>query len=491
MMKRFVTRLAAILLLLVAPLSVHAAFTEFYCDPVNGSNLNSGSTTSASAAYTATNGNWDGSSVFTPASGNPSLTVNVGDFASVYLDAASTAVYVARVTAVSSTTITLSTTAKCGTAPTSGATGRSCKVGGAFKGPNAADGVPLTIIAGALTNASGDFPRVNLKNNGTYSITASIATTGAGPVTVEGYTSSAGDLGRATFDGGSGTGYDMILLSVSSDQWMFLDLISQNAGSSGTTGSNINVPSGCNGTVVARCKFAGSRLENIVASGDGTVIYECECTDWNKSNSSNRYAIANFSADHFTVSWSFIHDANGSSNNHGIRPINTAIVDHTVFSKIGGSGIRLIDTRSVIIDGCDFYSCNNGFEITNTSGTEQNVIIRNSNFVKNTVAGVNGSGTAKWIGLILNCGYGTGTQANGTDTTGLKGIVEAGKVSYASGVTPWNDPANGDFTITLAAAKTAGRGAFGTGLTSTTAYPDIGAAQSRGGGISRSRVVNR
>lgn len=39
------------------------------------------------------------------------------------------------------------------------------------------------------------------------------------------------------------------------------------------------------------------------------------------------------------------------------------------------------------------------------------------------------------------------------------------------------DPANGNFTINLAAAKNAGRGAFGTGLTSTIGYPDIGASQ--------------
>src|SRR5512139_2727305 len=120
------------------------AYTEFYCDPVNGSNLNAGSTTDAAAVYTATNGGWDsGTGVFTPAAGDPSATVSVGMFASVYLDAATVAVFVGRVTAVDSTTVTVSLTVKIGTAPATSANGRTIKVGGAWKGPNAAVNWPF------------------------------------------------------------------------------------------------------------------------------------------------------------------------------------------------------------------------------------------------------------------------------------------------------------------------------------------------------------
>jgi hypothetical protein len=92
---------------------------------------------------------------------------------------------------------------------------------------------------------------------------------------------------------------------------------------------------------------------------------------------------------------------------------------------------------------------------------------------------------------MQNCGFGTGTMVNASgNVNNPRGIIETGHVDYASGVTPWNAPDSGDFSIVLGAAKYAGRGVFGTGLTSTSTNLDIGAAQSRGGGVSRSRGVN-
>jgi hypothetical protein len=72
--------------------------------------------------------------------------------------------------------------------------------------------------------------------------------------------------------------------------------------------------------------------------------------------------------------------------------------------------------------------------------------------------------------------------------------VISGNVTYANDVTPWTDPANGDFRISLAAAKGAGRGTYtqtAASYAGTVGYPDIGAAQSTGGGgSSSSRMVN-
>ena len=66
-----------------------------------GNDKNSGSTTSNSAAYTSTSGNWDGTSVFTPTDGStPSSTVSVGDWVSVCTNASTATSYVAQVTAV-------------------------------------------------------------------------------------------------------------------------------------------------------------------------------------------------------------------------------------------------------------------------------------------------------------------------------------------------------------------------------------------------------
>jgi hypothetical protein len=59
-----------------------------------GSNLNSGSTNADGAAATSTNGDWGNATAnrFTAASGTPFSAVSIGDWASVYLDAASSVV---------------------------------------------------------------------------------------------------------------------------------------------------------------------------------------------------------------------------------------------------------------------------------------------------------------------------------------------------------------------------------------------------------------
>src|ERR1051326_728440 len=115
------------------------AYTEFYCNASTGSNTNGGSSTGG-VKYNSTNGNWNGSTTFTPTDGStPANTVSVGDFASIYLDGATQAVRISRVTNVAAGVngvITVSNSAGSGTNPTSGATGRSIKVGGEWAGPN-------------------------------------------------------------------------------------------------------------------------------------------------------------------------------------------------------------------------------------------------------------------------------------------------------------------------------------------------------------------
>ena len=101
---------------------------------MNGGGLNSNGEPATSAVYSATNGGWNsGTGVFTPTSGNPSATVTVGDWANVFTDGSTTPVFIGRVTAVNATTVTVSTTAKSGTAPTTAGTGISINVGGERK----------------------------------------------------------------------------------------------------------------------------------------------------------------------------------------------------------------------------------------------------------------------------------------------------------------------------------------------------------------------
>jgi hypothetical protein len=116
------------------------AFTEFYISTL-GSNLNGGSSNTANAKFTCVNAQWNTASFnFTPADGqNPSGNVNVGDFASIYPDGSAVGVYIARITAVANLAngnISVSSGNAAGASPTNGATNRSIKVGGAWRGPS-------------------------------------------------------------------------------------------------------------------------------------------------------------------------------------------------------------------------------------------------------------------------------------------------------------------------------------------------------------------
>lgn len=473
------------------------AFTEFYCRS-GGSNLNggaqvTGSEQGTSAAYTSTNGNWNGTTIFTPTDGStPSLTVAVGDFASVFLDAAVVSVFIARVTAVGAGvngTITVSGTAQSGAAPASGATGRTIKVGGAWKGPNAAEAFPIGFVTAALTNAAGDYPRINFKNTATYSITAA-TTQASGPCVYQGYTTTAGDGGKATIDGGV-AGASYVLLSTGNDTTT-TDFIFQNNGASASaTGV---VLAGTRGTVF-RCVVNSVRGFGFVINNLNTMI-QCEAYAVNQSGTADAsgFSVAGTA----TLIRCISHD-NAGATTHGFRSGATGYVTLTdcIADTNGGRGFKNDGVVPVMIDSCEFY--NNGSD-GYFSSTTNNVIIQNSNFIKNGGWGVLCTAATNRLGYILNCGFGSGSQANTSGTTNLlAGIVEIGSVTYASGVTPWTDPANGNFSINLTAAKAAGTGAYTQtqgGYSGTTGFPDIGAAQSSstaggGGGGGRIRFIKR
>jgi hypothetical protein len=168
------------------------AFMEFYVQS-GGSNLNAGSVAADAATVTVVNANWNATTrVYTGLTGVEFAGVSVGEWASVYLDAATVTPYVAEVTAVGAlgVSITLSATLKQGTAPTTGATGRSCKVGGAHAS------ITPWGSTGFAAVAPGESTRVNIKN-ATYTRTAddiiSMPIATGIPVWFRGYTTTIGD----------------------------------------------------------------------------------------------------------------------------------------------------------------------------------------------------------------------------------------------------------------------------------------------------------
>lgn len=449
------------------------AFTEFYCQ-TTGSNVNAGSTTADAAAYTATNGGWNsGTGVFTPASGDPSASVAVGDWASVYIDGATVAVFIGRVTAVSSTTVTVSTTAKSGTAPSTNATARTIKVGGAWKGPNAASGFPLSLpLAGGMTNAAGNFPRCNLKSGANYAITAPIsAGSGQGGVTYQGYTTSPGDGGKAIIDGGT-AGASFALLAIAGGANAYVDLIMQN---NGATGSAAACTIGASGSLVSRCVAHDVRGNGFTVN-TGSVVVECEAYACNQSNTASSGGFQVIGVSNLTRCIS--HDNTGSNAVGFYVGADGSVVSNCIADTNGAQGFLLVFSATLL--NCDAYSNGaDGISLTNTAG--DGFVIENCSLIKNTGWGINGSGAGTRIGHVRNCGFGSGTAENTSGTTtGLKGIQEAGSVTYGSNLTPWVDPANGDFRISLAAAINAGRGEYlqtAASYAGTVGYPDIGASQ--------------
>ncbi len=457
------------------------AFTEYYCDFTNGSNLNAGSTNSA-PVYTSAAGDSDGTSVFTPNDGiNPSLTVSAGMEGSVYVTAGATvAVFIGRIVTVVNAVngaITFSTTAKSGTFPAASAGAHTITliVGGYWKGPNAAVGFPFGFITAAQTNVAGDYPRVNFKAGTNYAITTAMTHSLAGPVRFQGMTTTAGDGGKATIDGGT-SGVSYVLLTLSGFVGCTLaDLIFQNNGASAAA-DGLKIANGS----AYRCVVHAVR-GNGINDTSASLLVECETYACNQSNTSGLAGIAV----HRLARRCYSHDNTAGSNADGFFLSNGADLVGCIADSNAGVGGR-IATGSVVISvmGSDFYNnTSDGLSIGGGSGTLMEVYVENCNFVKNGGYGINdtGSGAFRTEGAIVNCGFGSGTQVNTSgQTNNLSAMEVSGSVTYPSGVTPWNAPTTGDFRIILPQAQYAGRGTFtetdGTN-TGTVAYPDIGAAQ--------------
>lgn len=457
-------------------------YNEFYCTS-GGSNLNSGTDENASAYYTSTNGNWDATNrIFTPTDGsNPATSgIAVGRYVSVYLDAASVGVFVARVTNVVNAVngaVTVSATNQGGTAPTTGATGRTLKAGGAWRGPSGSSRFPFDYSFANLTDIAGNWPRLNMKNDQTYSITSGLTFTGTNAA-LQGYSQAVGDGGRATIDGGNSAG---VLLTLGSSTQIIADLILAN----NATGSpNNGLSTSSQSALILRVTVhdVGSNGFNL-ANSSNTLI-ECEAY---RCNLQNQSGAGGFRAN--TDCW-FLYCTSYNNTGDGMVFVDNTgniFVQGCIFfnnTRCGAAGL-LSSSQPSSFQHCDFY--NNGADAirnTNVANTSS-WVIRNCNFVKNGGYAFASPSltTGKVLGIMQNCGFGNGTQSNGGVLSGTDRMFITGKVDYPVNVTPWLDPTLGKFDIILPQAISAGAGAFTITQSSvgpTVGYPDIGAAQAQG-----------
>ncbi len=460
------------------------AFLELYAQ-TTGNNLNAGSTTDDIAPHTyvskvVANGWNQATGVFTVASGDPAADgVAAGQLASVYVTAGATiATFIGRITSRDANSVTVSLTACSGTPPATDALGATTlKVGGALKGPNGAVGFPFNFLAAAMVSAAGDTYRLNLKNGVAYAVTAAVAHTLAGPGRFEGYTSAPGDGVKWVLDGGvSGASY--VPLTVSGADCEIVNLEIQNNGATGNAAGFVGAGTGLATRIV---------VHDVRGAGFGgaqSQLIECDAYRCNQSATTNLGGYAPTS-----LAGSLIRCKsrdNSGADNHGY-----SLNANAVFSLIdcisdgnGGDGVFVSsNTGRIRICGGDFYdNGRDGIRLNN--GAAASHYIENANIVKNVGWGINGTGAGARYGKVVNCGFGSGSQVNGSGTTtGLKSMTETGSVIYPSGKTPWFDPTTGDFRIILPEAKGTGRGSFTdteAGYGGTIGYPDRGSAQHLG-----------
>lgn len=445
-------------------------FTEFY-SVSGGDNLAAGSTigaagVAAAPAYTSVAGDWDGVSVFTPNDGStPANTVSAGDWLSVYITIGATvAVYVARVTAVAAGVngaITVSTTAKSGTAPvtSAGLHTMTAKVGGSWAQPTGATLFPVSFFKSTLTNVSGNMPRLNAK--GTWSMSATL-TQQIGPNRIEGMTAVAGDGGYLTIDGGG----NAVGLFISGTNTQLVNAILQN-----TTGNFDALTAGASLFRRVRCTNIGG--SGITGSSQFTAE-QCEFDNCNTSNTAFKGGAVTRAA---TYDRCLFHHNSGSNGAGFVGSISAPTFINCVFFQNTLVGLESSTTGANCCN-CDFYGNTDGIRAIATG----QVNLKNCNFALNSGFGVNV--TAGTVNLELtNCGFGTGVDANGTDVVAASATVlveNINPVSYTSPTNPWVSPSTGNFSLASAQAFNAGIGSFlelGESQSGTVAYPDIGAGQ--------------
>lgn len=452
-------------------------FTEFYCDASTGSNTYAGDKT-ANGVITSTNGAWSTvTNIFTATGGTPFSGVSIGDFCALMVDGGTVAVYVARVTAIGlgGLTLTLSSTAKSGTAPTTAGIGITATTGGAWKGPNGAVNFPFGFLTNALKNSNSDIPRVNIKNNSTYSVTAAVSHSSSGPVTWQGYSSTVGDGGKAIIDGGT-SGVSYVLLSLGAVSHVLKDVIFQNNGATGSASgvlfSSIAVVQGC---VVNSVRGKGFELTAAV------TILECEAYSCNQSNTA-LFGGFYVGASGVKLFRCISHD-NAGSNSSGFSVQATASLAACVADTNGQYGFLWSTSNSgPVFQGCTAY--NNVSDGINGSASSCVLVVENCLLISNgtggTGYGVNLS-TQQQMLVSNNAFYGNNTgQANGVNAS-----LVTGSITLTSD--PFTAASTGDFTLNNtagagAACRNTGRGTFTetqASYTGTISYPDVGAIQNQ------------
>ena len=474
--------LVLLIILMLCSTAKAATFTEFYVK-TTGNVLNGGSDTNDASKCFLAGGFWTNSPAVFRKDASTFTNVAVGDFASVYPDGNGTNVFTAMVTNVTSTNVWMSLVAKTGTSPandTAGAT--SIRIGGSWAGPNTNSAsltntiFPFNFVATSMTNAPNVFPRVNFYGGTTYWVTNAITHANIGPIRFQGMTSTPGDGGKATIDGGA-TGVSYVLLTDSVANQDFIDLIFDHDGDSGSAASGVSITGP--EVFISRVAIRNMLRYGLSLSSSGGIVSECEFSNCNLGNAANQGGVLMSTG---SLLLRCISRDNTNSNSSGFVVNSQCVLIDCIAYNNGDRGFTMSTIAGFALIGCDAYS-NGTSGLSFTASSASSCLIENCNFLRNVSFGITSATSSLRNGKISNCGFGSGSMTNssGSINSTFTQVEQTGNITYASGVTPWVDPDHGNFSINLDAAKSAGRGQFlqtaVNSPTNTVGFPDIGAAQ--------------
>lgn len=308
---------------------------HFYCDAAAGSDLNSGST-EGGPAFSAS-GSWDATTNVLSLSEDPTGSVSVGDYASLYESMAGTAQYVAQVTAVTSGSITLSATLAVGTKPSSVGS-IECRVGGAWRGPGAA-AFPFGFLSSALSTS---LIQLNLKASADYElgVTLTISST----LWCRGYSSAVGDGGRAVLRRVSGTG---TLVSVTATRVKLADLVLEQDPSLNSYCVYASAVAAMDNLLVRNAGLSG------IGTGASCSVVDCEAVDCNQNLSSTHGGFYSFVFTTFLRCRSRNSGMSGWYSSPGIALVDCSVEASEHGVRHGTNSTRVLASHCTFRRGAD------------------------------------------------------------------------------------------------------------------------------------------
>jgi hypothetical protein len=429
------------------------AFTEFYVNAAAvGNNTNAGDSPLPVILRTS-GGNWVAATGVYTLVGMDTTGVGivVGMMASVHADGASLTGFVGRITAFDLTTVTVSLTAKAGTAPVDGTANRTLAIGGPWKGPNGAVGFPFGFMVQALNDGVNLIPRVNFKNNAQYTTSSAVshAITDNGPVIWQGYATTPGDGGRAGWGTSIGAGsYILLTMGGANTRRQWLEDFEFYA--NGTTGTATGVSfQGVDGGA-RNVTVQQSRGIGLLCNGPGSTYIQCEAYVCNQSNTAGLAGITHGNNIRLIRCSSIASNKDGFSTGTGASQ-NSILMNCMSWANAGSGYSFKAPTAtagsSLVLRHCDSYG-NDGDGFTFDAITAGGVVfLENCNFIFNDGWGIRQLDALYHTLVMQNCGFGAGTMANALGNMSFSAtanmLLEDGTINYTADAVPWK--ANSQF----------------------------------------------